>query len=55
MKRMSMLAALAGPAAGELQANIVKYKEESEKEDVNGVCFSSFSPVVLSEQSLKIN
>jgi len=35
MKRMSMLASLAGPGAGELQANVVKYKEESEKEDVH--------------------
>lgn len=37
MKRMSMLASLAnaGAGAGELQANIAKYKEESEKEDIN--------------------
>jgi hypothetical protein len=37
MKRMSMLAAQANSAAGELQANIAQYKEESEKEDVNEV------------------
>lgn len=38
MKRMSTLAALAhSPGAGELQANLEKYKEESEKEDVNEV------------------
>jgi hypothetical protein len=48
MKRMSMLAALAGPGAGELQANIVKYKEESEKEDVNEVRFTGFSSAVPS-------
>jgi len=35
MKRMSTLAAQANSAAGELQANIAQYKEESEKEDVN--------------------
>jgi hypothetical protein len=47
MKRMSTLAALAHPGAGELQANIDKYKEESEKEDINEVCPTSFSSVVL--------
>jgi len=35
MKRMSTLAALAAHPTGELEANIAKYKEESEKEDVN--------------------
>jgi hypothetical protein len=35
---MSTLAALANsPGAGELHANLAKYKEESEKEDVNEV------------------
>jgi hypothetical protein len=34
---MSTLASLAHPRVGELQANIDKYKEESEKEDVNEV------------------
>ncbi|KAI0260006.1 Pkinase-domain-containing protein [Gloeopeniophorella convolvens] len=34
MRRMSTLATLAG--AGELEANIAKYKEESEKENVDG-------------------
>jgi hypothetical protein len=45
MKRMSMLASLAnaGAGAGELQANIAKYKEESEKEDINEVRPTSFS------------
>jgi len=38
MKRMSALASLANPGAGELQANLDKYKEESEKEDINEVC-----------------
>jgi hypothetical protein len=47
MKRMSTLAALANPGAGELQANIDKYKEESEKEDINEVCPTSFSSAVL--------
>lgn len=48
MKRMSMLAGLANrPGAGELQANIDKYKEESEKEDINEVRPTSFSSVVL--------
>jgi len=47
MKRMSTLAALASPGAGELQANIDKYKAESEKEDINEVCPTSFSSVVL--------
>lgn len=42
MKRMSTLAALAHPSHGELQANIVKYKEESEKEDINEVRASRF-------------
>jgi hypothetical protein len=45
MKRMSMLASLAGPGAGELQANINKYKEESEKEDINEVCPANFFPL----------
>jgi hypothetical protein len=35
MKRMSTLASLS--ATGELEANIRKYKEESEKEDVDEV------------------
>jgi serine/threonine protein kinase len=35
MKRMSTLASLASNSTGELEANIAKYKEESEKEDVN--------------------
>lgn len=47
MKRMSTLAALAHPGVGELQANIDKYKEESEKEDINEVCPTSFPSVVL--------
>jgi hypothetical protein len=47
MKRMSTLAALAHPGVGELQANIDKYKEESEKEDINEVCPTGFSSVVL--------
>ena len=37
MKRMSTFAAQANSPAGELQANIARYKEESEKEDVNEV------------------
>jgi hypothetical protein len=39
MKRMSTLAALANASspAGEFQADLAKYKEESEKEDVNEV------------------
>lgn len=37
MKRMSTLAAQANSPAGELQANLAKYKEESEKEDINEV------------------
>jgi hypothetical protein len=45
MKRMSTLAALAHPSVGELQANIDKYKEESEKEDINEVCPTNFSSV----------
>ena len=36
MKRMATLAATQG---GELQANIAKYKEESEKEDITEVRF----------------
>ena len=50
MKRMSTLAAQAnshGHGVGDLQANIDKYKEESEKEDINEVCPTGFSPVVL--------
>lgn len=47
MKRMSTLASLANPGAGELQANVVKYKEESEKEDINEVHSTSFTSVVL--------
>jgi hypothetical protein len=47
MKRMSTLAALASPGAGELQANINKYKEESEKEDVNEVRSTSFYSFAL--------
>ena len=47
MKRMSTLAALANPVAGELQANIDKYKEESEKEDINEVRPTSLFFVVL--------
>ena len=42
---MSTLAALANPGAGELQENINKYKEESEKEDVNEVRPTSFLPL----------
>ena len=38
MKRLSTLASLAANSTGEFQANIAKYKEESEKEDVNEVC-----------------
>ena len=37
MKRMSTLAAQANTPAGELQANLAQYKEESEKEDINEV------------------
>ncbi|KAH9974387.1 Pkinase-domain-containing protein [Lactifluus volemus] len=37
MKRMSMLASLSNANAGELEANIRQYKEESEKEVVNEV------------------
>ncbi len=49
MHRMSMLAGLAhSPGAGELRANIDKYKEESEKEDVNEVRPIYLSPIVLS-------
>ena len=52
MKRMSMLASLAqGEGAGELHANVAKYKEESEKEDVTEVCPLAFSPLA-SEQPL---
>ena len=40
MKRMSTLASLASNSTGELEANIAKYKEESEKEDVNEVRLS---------------
>ena len=47
MKRMSTLASLANPGAGELQANLDKYKAESEKEDINEVCPTSFSSVIL--------
>ena len=49
MKRMSMLASLAhaDAGAGELQANLDKYKEESEKENINEVCPTSFSSSVL--------
>jgi calcium/calmodulin-dependent protein kinase I len=47
MKRMSTLAALANSHAGELQANIDKYKEESEKENINEVCPTSCPSVVL--------
>jgi hypothetical protein len=49
MKRMSMLASLAhaDAGAGELQANLDKYKEESEKENINEVCPASFSSAVL--------
>jgi hypothetical protein len=55
MKRMSMLASLANNAnaAGELQSNVAKYKEESEKENVNEVRRTSFS--FLSEQPLNTN
>jgi len=44
---MSTLASLANPGAGELQANVAKYKEESEKEDVNEVHPTGFFLVVL--------
>jgi hypothetical protein len=40
MKRMATLASLASQAqGGELQANIAKFKEESEKEDITEVRF----------------
>lgn len=53
MKRMSTLAALASPSHGELHANIVKYKEESEKEDINEVRPSRFSsPWATTEHQL---
>jgi hypothetical protein len=45
MKRMSTLASLANPRAGELQANIDQYKAESEKEDINEVCPTGFLPL----------
>jgi len=35
VKRMSTLAALSASASGELEAKIAKYKEESEKENIN--------------------
>jgi hypothetical protein len=38
MKRMATLA-LQSHSGGELQANIAKYKEESEKEDITEVRF----------------
>jgi len=47
MKRMSMLASLASAGAGELQENLVKFKEESEKEEINEVrrvCLLAVSP-----------
>jgi hypothetical protein len=47
MKRMSTLASLAHSTAGELQASVNKYKEESEKEDINEVRPTSFSSVIL--------
>lgn len=47
VKRMSTLASLANPGAGELQANVNKYKEESEKEVINEVHPTSFSSAVL--------
>ena len=47
MKRMSTIAAQANSSAGELQANLDKYKAESEKEDINEACPTSFPSVVL--------
>jgi hypothetical protein len=46
MKRMSTLAAISG--GNELQANIAKYKEESENENVDEVRDICFSRIVLS-------
>jgi hypothetical protein len=48
MKRMTMLASIANAGAGELQANLDKYKEESEKEEINEVRCVCFSSVNLS-------
>lgn len=49
MKRMSTLASIAANSNGELEANIAKYKEESEKEDVQEVrsllSFTRFSGI----------
>jgi calcium/calmodulin-dependent protein kinase I len=46
MHRMSTLAALSASASGELGATIAKYKEESEKENMDVVrSLSSFAPV----------
>lgn len=46
MKRMSMLASIANTQAGELHANVAKYKEESEKEDINEVRYTlAFRPL----------
>jgi hypothetical protein len=48
MKRMATLASLTAMQGGELQANIAKYKEESEKEDISEVrCVTSASELVL--------
>lgn len=46
VKRMSTLAALSASASGELEAKIAKYKEESEKENINDVrSLLSFTPI----------
>jgi len=57
MKRMSTLAALASASspAGEFQADLAKYKEESEKEDVHEVRYVAVWTIALSEQLLNTN
>jgi calcium/calmodulin-dependent protein kinase I len=52
MNRMSTLATLSASASGELGAKIVKYKEESEKEDID-VAFAVFFHI-NSEQHLTL-